>query len=212
MCFCGKRGTLQTQAKPASPLGLAATSNNPASRPGRHRVHIGGYRPSLVQGKDRVLDKDQMDIERLDQRDRAERRLCTGCPDRLRQRCVTGRDRRRAMTMGYIGFTIFIAASGALIVWFWYRSYRAAKNARFGRACHTRNGLPDDPIPPFKRTISGLPEAELKRIEFEQKLDGWQRGFEVRKSQFNNTHQALQGTKYTFVPGPRRSNSAASSA
>jgi hypothetical protein len=116
------------------------------------------------------------------------------------------------MTMGYIGFTIFVAASGALIVWFWYRSYRSAKNARFGRACHTRSGLPDAPIPPFKRTISGLPEAELKRIEFEQKLDVWQRGFETRKAQLNNTHHALQGTKYTFVPGPRRSNSAASSA
>jgi hypothetical protein len=116
------------------------------------------------------------------------------------------------MTMGYIGFTIFVAASGALIVWFWHRSYTANKNARFGRACQSKNGLPDEPIPPFKRTVSGLSEAEAKRIEFEQKLDVWQRGFEARKAQFNNTHHALQGTKYTFVPGPRRSNSAASSA
>jgi hypothetical protein len=151
-----------------------------------------------------------MDIERLDQRCRAERRLCAGCPDRLRQRCVNGRDRRRAMTMGYIGFTIFVAASGALIVWVWYRSYTANRNARYGR--YLKNGLPDDPIPPFKRTVSGLPEAELKRIEFEQRLDGWQRGFEARKAQFNNNVEALQGEKYTFVPGPRRSNSAATTA
>jgi len=114
------------------------------------------------------------------------------------------------MTMGYIGFTIFVAASGALIVWFWYRSYKAAKNARFGRYC--KNGLPDDPIPPFKRTVSGLPDTELKHIEFDQKLDAWQRGFEARRAHFNNNADALQGTKYTFVPGPRRSNSAASSA
>jgi len=114
------------------------------------------------------------------------------------------------MTMGYIGFTIFVAASGALIVWFWYRSNNAAKNTRYGRYC--KNGLPDDPIPPFKRTISGLPEAELKHIEFEQKLDLWQRGFEARRAKFNNNVEALQGTKYTFVPGPRRNNSAASSA
>jgi hypothetical protein len=154
-----------------------------------------------------------MDIERLDQRCRAERRLCAGCPDRLRQRCVIGRGKRRAMTMGYIGFTIFVAASGALIVWIWYRSYTAARNARFGRVGYLKNGLPDDPIPPFKRTISGgLPEAERKRVEFEQKLETWQRGFEVRRAQLNNNVEALQGQKYTFVPGPRRSNSAASSA
>jgi len=151
-----------------------------------------------------------MDIERLDQRGCLERLLCAGCPDRLRQRRVIGRGRRRAMTMGYIGFTIFVAASGALIGWFWHRSYKAAKNARYGRC--GKNGLPDDPIPPFKRTISGLPEAELKRIEFEQKLDAWQRGFEVRRAHHSNNVEALQGTKYTFVPGPRRSNSAASSA
>jgi len=103
-----------------------------------------------------------MDIERLDQLGCLDWLLRAGCPDRLRQRRVTGRGRRRAMTMGYIGFTIFVAASGALIVWFWHRSYKAAKNARYGRYC--KNGLPDDPIPPFKRTVSGLSEAELKRI------------------------------------------------
>jgi len=116
------------------------------------------------------------------------------------------------MTMGYIGFTIFVAASGAFIVWFWHRSYTANRNARFGRGRYLKNGLPDDPIPPVKRTISGLPETELKHIEFDRKLEAWQRGFEARRTHFNNNVEALQGRKYTFVPGPRRSNSAASSA
>ena len=180
-------------------------------KPGRHRVHIGGYRPSLVQGKDRVLDKDQMDIERLNQRCRAERWLCAGCPDRLRHRCAPGRGNRRAMTMGYIAFTMIVAASGALIVWFWHRSYTADRYARFGRASHLRNGLRDDPIPPVKRALDGLSEAEKKRLEFEGNIDVWQRRFESRKAAFNNV-DTLQGERYTFVPGPRRDNSAASSA
>jgi len=181
-------------------------------KPGRHRVHIGGYRPSLVQGKDRVLDKDQMDIERLNQRCRAERWLCAGCPDRLRHRCAPGRGNRRAMTMGYIAFTMIVAASGALIVWFWHRSYTADRYARFGRASHSRNGLRDDPIPPVKRALDGLSEAEKKRLEFEGNIDVWQRKFESRKAAFNNNVDTLQGERYTFVPGPRRGNSAASSA
>ena len=180
-------------------------------KPGRHRVHIGGYRPSLVQGKDRVLDKDQMDIERLNQRGRAERWLCAGCPDRLRHRCVPGRGNRRAMTMGYIAFTMIVAASGALIVWFWHRSCTSDRYTRFGRPSRSRNGLPDDPIPPVKRAVDGLSEAEKKRLEFEGNIDVWQRRFQSRKAAFNNV-DTLQGERYTFVPGPRRGNSAASSA
>jgi hypothetical protein len=116
------------------------------------------------------------------------------------------------MTMGYIGFTMFVAASGALIVWFWHRSYTADRYARFRRTRQSRNGLPDDPIPPVKRAVDGLSDAEKRRIEWEEKLDTWQRGFETRKAAFHNNVDTLQGEKYTFVPGPRRSNSAASSA
>jgi hypothetical protein len=116
------------------------------------------------------------------------------------------------MTMGYLGFTIFVAASGALIVWFWYRSYTAAKYGRFGRASQSRNGLPEDPIPPVKRALDGLSSAEQRHIEFENRLDAWERGYQKRRALFNNNVDALQGEKYTFVPGPRRSDSAASSA
>ena len=114
--------------------------------------------------------------------------------------------------MGYIAFTMIVAASGALIVWFWHRSYTADRYARFGRASHSRNGLRDDPIPPVKRALDGLSEAEKKRLEFEGNIDVWQRNFESRKAAFNNNVDTLQGERYTFVPGPRRDNSAASSA
>ena len=114
--------------------------------------------------------------------------------------------------MGYIAFTMIVAASGALIVWFWHRSYTADRYARFGRASHLRNGLRDDPIPPVKRALDGLSEAEKKRLEFEGNIDVWQRKFESRKAAFNNNVDTLEGERYTFVPGPRRDNSAASSA
>ena len=114
--------------------------------------------------------------------------------------------------MGYIAFTMIVAASGALIVWFWHRSYTADRYARFGRTSHSRNGLRDDPIPPVKRALDGLSEAEKKRLEFEGNIDVWQRNFESRKAAFNNNVDTLQGERYTFVPGPRRGNSAASSA
>ena len=114
--------------------------------------------------------------------------------------------------MGYIAFTMIVAASGALIVWFWHRSYTADRYARFGRGSRSRNGLPDDPIPPFRRTVSGLSDAEKKRLEFEENIDVWQRRFESRKAALNNNVDTLQGEKYTFVPGPRRGDSAATSA
>jgi len=116
--------------------------------------------------------------------------------------------------MGYIGFTIFIAASGALIVWFWHRSCTADRYGRFGRYRQYKNGLQDDPIPPVKPVVGGLSEPERQRIELEGKLDSWQRAFEMRKARLNNVSslEGLEGRKYTFVPGPRRSNSAASSA
>ena len=112
--------------------------------------------------------------------------------------------------MGYIGFTIFIAASGALIVWLWHRNNTTDRHVRFGYTRRRKNGLPDDPIPPVKRVVSGLSDSAMKQVEFEQKLDSWQRNFEARKAQFSDNVTALQGTKYTFVPGPRRSNSATS--
>jgi hypothetical protein len=81
-----------------------------------------------------------------------------------------------------------------------------------GRAGQTGNGLPQPTIPPFKRTISGPSEAALKEIEFQQRIDEWQKRHPVLGFQFNNRLEALNGKKYTFVPRPRNGESASSSA
>jgi len=106
--------------------------------------------------------------------------------------------------MEYVSFTVIVAASGALIAWLWYRSYRAGIEARrFGGGYVSKNGLPDEPIPPFKRTISGLSEADASQMQFNQRIDVWQREYESRRLQFNNNVEALQGMKYNFVPRKR---------
>ena len=106
--------------------------------------------------------------------------------------------------MEYVSFTVIVAASGALIAWLWYRSYRAGIEARrFGGGYVSRNGLPDVAVPPFKRTISGPSEAEASQSQFQQTIDIWQHDYEVRKLQINNNAEALKGRKYNFVPRKR---------
>ena len=120
------------------------------------------------------------------------------------------RRNRRAMTMEYIGFTMIVAAGGAIVFWFWHRSYRAG--TKTGRSRHSGNGLPEPTIPPFKRTIGGPSEAALKEIEFQRRIDEWQSRHPVLGFQYNNRLEALKGEKYTFVPRTRNGESASSSA
>jgi hypothetical protein len=111
------------------------------------------------------------------------------------------------MTMEYIGFTMIVAAGGAIVFWFWHRSYKAGMKT--GR---TGNGLPEPAIPPFKRTISGPSEAALKEIEFQRRIDEWQRRHPVLGFQYNNRLEALKGEKYTFVPRTRKGETLSNSA
>lgn len=112
--------------------------------------------------------------------------------------------------MEYIGFTMIVAASGAIVFWFVQRSYRMGMGR--GRAGRSRNGLPEPPAPPFKRTISGLSEAETKQTEFQQRIDEWQKRHPVLGFQYNARLDALKGEKFTFVPRTRNSESASTSA
>jgi hypothetical protein len=114
------------------------------------------------------------------------------------------------MTMEYIGFTMIVAAGGAIVFWFWHRSYRAAMRA--GRPGRARNGLPEGSVPPLKRTISGTPAAQLKQLEFQRQIEEWQKRHPVLGFQHNARLEALQGEKYTFVPRTRNREDASSSA
>jgi hypothetical protein len=75
-----------------------------------------------------------------------------------------------------------------------------------------KNGLPEPPVPPFKRTISGPSEAELKQLEFQRRIEEWQKRHPVLGFQTNARLDALKGEKYTFVPRTRNGESISSSA
>jgi hypothetical protein len=55
-------------------------------------------------------------------------------------------------------------------------------------------------IPPRKLTVGGLPETEIEHIEFQNRLDEWQRQNAARWSNFRQSADALNGQKYDFKP------------
>lgn len=112
----------------------------------------------------------------------------------LDQRARVG---RRAMTMEYIFFVISIAAVGLLIILFWQIGVSSRKNSGSLSARQHNVSASTELAPPFKKSISGLSAKELERIEFQEKVDIWQRGHQAST---NRTAEPLSGTKYTFVP------------
>jgi len=100
--------------------------------------------------------------------------------------------------MGYTEFTIIVAAGGVLIFWLWHRSYNAV--GRNGRT--DANGLPQEPVPPFKRTISGPSQAELEQARFVERINSWQKAHST-PGKLNGMSTSLSGTKYTYVPRKR---------
>jgi len=118
---------------------------------------------------------------------------------------------RRAMTMGYMYFVIFIAACGLVIIG--YGSFVAYVNkggnlSLFGQ---DKNTLPRKSVPPLKNTVSGNSDLENERNELLEKVDIWQKDHEQRRSSFNNATYSLSGTKYHFEPASRNRSAAASS-
>jgi hypothetical protein len=115
------------------------------------------------------------------------------------------------MTMELVYFLAFIAASGAVIMWYWQRSVwsRGGEYSILSRGRHSR--FSDDPIPPFKTTISGDSETESERTKLQDRIDVWQREHQVQNSIFNHSTASLKGTKYTFKPRTKQPSSTAES-
>ena len=85
--------------------------------------------------------------------------------------CGFGWISRRAMTMGYVYFVIFIAACGLVIIG--YGSivgylYNGEKLSFFRHADKT---LPQEPVPPLKKAIGGISDLELQRNDLMSKVD-----------------------------------------
>ena len=114
--------------------------------------------------------------------------------------------------MEYVVFTVIVAAGGAMIAWFGIRTCKTTAMNGSGRVRLAPNGLPEEPPPPRKSVIGGPTAEERRRREFEDRMDSIQRAYRHRVNGFRGSVPALEGRKYTFVPGPRRGNPAAGSA
>lgn len=104
--------------------------------------------------------------------------------------------------MEYVGFTIFIAASGAIIFWFINRFVTPRKTAVARKVQQLKNDSPGLAPPPFKRTISGPRAEDLEYAEFVKRTDIWNKDREVRPEIFSRSVGSLSGTPYT--PPDRR--------
>jgi hypothetical protein len=148
-----------------------------------------------------------MDFECLGRRHRLEgglRRRSGAFPLSRRARRI----QEKGNIMGYVSFTVIVAAGGALIFWLWYRGYTADDRARKARG----NGLPQEPVPPFKRTISGPSEQESAQVQLQERLNAWETAFQQRRTLHNGQAQPIEGVKYNFVPRKRNGEPISNSA
>ena len=104
--------------------------------------------------------------------------------------------------MEYVGFTIFIAASGAIIFLFINKFVTPRKTARAGKAQQLKSDAPGLSPPPLKRTISGPMAEDLEYAEHVKRTDIWSKDREVRPEIFSRSAGTLSGTPYT--PPDRR--------
>jgi hypothetical protein len=115
--------------------------------------------------------------------------------------------------MGYVAFAVIVAAGGALVLWLWWRHYRLlGRMPSFGRARYAANGLPFDPIPPLKKTISGPSERDRERWAFEEQIEAWQKSFRSRGDHNDTNPHVLKGNAYHYVPQARKGNEVSTSA
>jgi hypothetical protein len=106
------------------------------------------------------------------------------------------------MTMEYFNFVITIAAVSLVLVLVWRLGVSVWKGKQ------PNSDLNAKPFPPLKKTISGLSRKELEQIDFQGRIDVWQRDHEVRRNRLNDTDVPLSGKKYTYIR-PEKSRVAA---
>ena len=104
--------------------------------------------------------------------------------------------------MEYVGFTIFIAASGAIIFLFIRIFVTPRKTAGASKAAQLKSDAPGLSPPPLKRTISGPRAEDLEYAEFVKRTDIWNKDREVRPEIFSRSAGTLSGTPY--IPTDRR--------
>lgn len=104
--------------------------------------------------------------------------------------------------MEYFQFVITIAAGSLVLVLVWRLGGSVWKSRQLNSDLNAK------PFPPLKKTISGLSRKELEQIDFQGRIDVWQRDHEVRRNRLNDTDVPLSGKKYTYIR-PEKSRVAA---
>ena len=104
--------------------------------------------------------------------------------------------------MEYVGFTIFIAASGAIIFWLIKIFVTPRKTASASKVAQLKSDAPGLSPPPVKRTISGPRAEDMEYAEFVKRTDIWNKDREVRPEIFSRSVGSVSGTPY--IPTDRR--------
>jgi hypothetical protein len=102
------------------------------------------------------------------------------------------------MVMEYLKFVLAMAAMGILFNLVW-RAFSRDKRTIASRKS-TFNPK-REPIPPVKRVTDGPSSMETGHVAFEDRIDTWQKNFEVHREQAATTPAIpVNGQKYEFVP------------
>jgi len=110
--------------------------------------------------------------------------------------------------MEYIYFVVSIAAIGLVINYFWKKSDSGRNSKSITLARQQKGGVEMNPVPRRKNTITGASKLELEHIEFQNKIDIWQKGHEARRANFTQSAESLSGQSYKYNPAHKTGVSA----
>ena len=112
--------------------------------------------------------------------------------------------------MGLVYFLIFIAASGAIIFFYGYRSVVARKrNSVLSR--QQKHHTPDDSALALRRNAIGKARANRDQADSRVQADVWKKDHQRRRDSFNKNTESIHGTKYTYTTPPKRGSATANS-
>jgi len=113
--------------------------------------------------------------------------------------------------MGFVYFLMFIAASGAIIFFYGYRSVMARNKRKSLLPKREKDHKVDETLLALRREALGRTSPDPDRTEFPDQADVWKKEHQLRRDWFNQTTESIHGTKYTYTPRPKRSSSTARS-
>lgn len=65
---------------------------------------------------------------------------------------------------------------------------------------HQQDGVTLDPIPPRRKTVSGPSEKELEQADFQNRMQSWEKRYELRRKLFTQSQESLKGQPYIYEP------------